>query len=465
MTTPRTNLPSPSGRTMSRISANTRPPRISKLLNLSTIHPDKPAQILLVVGGTNYMSNALIRDWEMHAGMAQYNFCAIQVGDAAGSNDGLAELLCVHVPRGARPHILQTDANVSAETIDQVRSVLSQLEIEPAASEPLIANDQRAWELLSLLPQAPASAELAHRAGSPAEAIENKPLAADLRRADNSGAIQDALKRMKEIGGKTFKLHQHQQMLHAALARLRGAQPVSRTVEAQIRATIRHAFNELQFEPHWQKVAGTQGAKRLCEVLDRIRTNEEAVDEQVQEKVELLLQILLFAMRGDAAMLQSVLNAASQLPAGVDSKIAVSKMYVAYMEHSVAIGELDAKPLVALQYARGVQRYTLLKEIYQNLLASVRVAAGYSPLLKFELCTLFDNAMIDVLLDGGKQTPSLEHESNLVANDLQAAWHEMIQRGSEGFRGFLIQWAPWQALMSRRPKQPDSERMFEPIMN
>ncbi|WP_068680594.1 MULTISPECIES: NEL-type E3 ubiquitin ligase domain-containing protein [unclassified Variovorax] len=392
--------------------------------------------------------------------MAQYNFCAIQVGDAAGSDDGLAELLCIHVPRGARPHILQSDASVSRETIDQVRSLLAKLEIEPASSEPLIANDQRAWEFLSLVPLAPVSA-----GGSPGGAIDNNPLADAPRRVDNSGAIEATLRRMKEIGGKTFKLHQEQQTLHALLARLEGMRPAPRRVEPQIRAAIRHAFNELQVEPHWQKVAGTQGAKRLCEVLDRIRTNEEGVDEQVQEKVELLLQILLFAMRGDAAMLQSVLNAASRLPAGVDSKIAVSKMYVAYMEHSVAVGELDAKPLVALQYARGVQRYTLLKAICQELLASVRVAAGYSALHKFELCTLFDNAMIDVLLDGGKQAPSFEQDSNPAADDLRTAWYEMIQRGSEGFRDFLAEWAPWQALMRRRSRPPSSKRMFEPIMN
>jgi hypothetical protein len=72
--------------------------------------------------------------------------------------------------------------------------------------------------------------------------------------------------------------------------------------------------------------------------------------------------------------------AEEQLTTGMTSVFALSKMCIAHMEHRVASGVLDDKPLVALDFAPCVQRYKLLEDAYANQLKVDPLAGfGQSP--------------------------------------------------------------------------------------
>lgn len=242
MTTPRTTpnrTPPGSPRITLQVPANTPLRRVSKVLATSMGYPAGPTLVLLTIGGPSHMSNTLIRDWQDGAIVAECNFCAIEVGEAAGSDIELPELLHAHVPQDAHLYLVQRDAKVSIEEVEQVREVLDRLEIPLASDEPLNADDVRTWVF-------PVLDEVA-----PPEHVR----APDYEVA----AVRQKLEQNRV---KSFELNREIEQLQAFIVAMRetGASPGE---ENEAPTVIMSAFNELQFSKHWQSVAGTP-AQRPC---------------------------------------------------------------------------------------------------------------------------------------------------------------------------------------------------------
>jgi hypothetical protein len=229
--------------------------------------------------------------------------------------------------------------------------------------------------------------------------------------------------------------------------------------------SIRDAFNQLQFSDHWQKAqkAGTSGARVVTQTVEQFYVD---IDGEMQSHVEGPLQSLLLAMHGDPDVLPSVLNTAAQLPARATWPIAVSKMCIAYMEHEVASGARDDDLSGALDFARCVQRYTLLEGIYARRRDSKQDRTAVPSLSEAELRLAFEMALISVLRHGGSQGMTLEGLTPETAQIVQADWQDVIENGNgQGFQQFLAQWTPWQALLSRRAARLAAEREAQQAMN
>ncbi|WP_162589202.1 hypothetical protein [Variovorax sp. RA8] len=388
------------------------------------------------------MSNTLIRDWQDGAIVAECNFCAIEVGEAAGSDIELPELLHAHVPQDAHLYLVQRDAKVSIEEVEQVREVLDRLEIPLASDEPLNADDVRTWVF-------PVLDEVA-----PPEHVR----APDYEVA----AVRQKLEQNRV---KSFELNREIEQLQAFIVAMRetGASPGE---ENEAPTVIMSAFNELQFSKHWQSVAGTPGAKAVYQLMGQIYY----LNEETQSHVEGLLHTLFLGMRDDPDTLRSVLRAAEKVTTGMTSMFALSKMCIAYMEHRVASGALDDKPLVALDFARCVQRYKLLEDAYANQLKAMRDSQQHNSLLEVDLSMAFEDALIAVLRDGGKRglpprQQGMTPGEAMAADTVQVAWQEMLKLGNEGFQNYLDQWIPWQGLVDRRRMKLAGARESQQAMN
>jgi hypothetical protein len=389
------------------------------------------------------MSNTLILDWQEDAVDAKCNFCAIEVGEAAESDTDLPELLHAYVPQDAHVYILQRDANVSGEEIEQLREVLDRLEIPLASDEPSRADDVHTWVF---------------------------PVLDEVATAGRVGWIDDRIaaeKKQREHNREAyFKLNREAQDQDEALRLAMEKAGISPGQEAGLPTFIMNAFNELQFSKYWQALADTPGAKAVYWTMREIYR----LDEGTQSHVEGLLHTLLLGMRDDPGTLGAVLSAAEKLTDPGSGVFALSKMCIAYMEHRVASGALDDKLSVALDFARCVQRYELLGEACANELKVARILKGRSSPLEVELQIAFEDASIAVLRDGGKRgLPPQEEDPTpaeaAAADIVQAAWQEMLKRGNEGFQKFLTQWKPWGALASRRAERLAAERQSQQAMN
>lgn len=389
------------------------------------------------------MSNSLIRNWQEDTIVIQCNFCAIEVGEAAASDTELPALLQAHVPQGAHLFLVQRDAKVPPEEIEELREVLDSLEIPLASDVPLNPDDVATWVFPVLDEVAPP------KYVGPTD--------------DDVAAVKHQLAQNQV---KSFELNREIEQLQAIISALQetAARPGEETAAP---TTMVAAFNELQFSKHWQAVAATPGAK----AVHRMMAETYYLNEATQSHVEGLLHTLLLGMRDDPDTLQPVLNAAQKLPTGVTSVFALSKMCVAYMEHCVASGALDRTPLVALDYARYVQRYELLEDAYANQLKTMRDSKERNSQLEVDVSIAFEEALIAVLRDGGKQGPPPPQQWDMspgeaaAADTVQAAWQEMLKRGNEGFQNFLDQWAPWQALVRGRQARLAEERRAQQAMN
>ncbi|VTU41115.1 hypothetical protein H4CHR_05850 [Variovorax sp. PBS-H4] len=402
-------------------------------------YPGAPTLAVLSIGGP---SDTLVRHWQDAAIVSEWNFCAIEVGEEAASDTELPELLRAHVPEGTHLYLAQRDAKVSIGEIEDVREVLDRLEICLASDEALNADDVRSWNLPLLDELVPSG-----HVGSDDEDIA----AVKQRLAENEAT---SLELRAEIG-----------QLHAIILAMRnaGADPGE---GEHTQPTFVNDFNELQFSKHWQSVAGTPGARAVQKTITEIYY----LDEPTQSHVEGLLHTLLPGMRDDPGALRSVLNAAEKQTTGKNCLFALSKMCIAYMEHRVASGGLDDTPLLALDYARCVQRHKLLEDAYASTLETVRASEGRTSALEIEVSLAFEDALIAVLRDGGKRGVSLHKgvmtQGQAVAADtVQAAWQDMLQRGNAGFQDFLAHWTPWQTWVSRRQARLAAERKSQHPMN
>lgn len=253
--------------------------------------------VVLIVGEPSAACDALLKFWEDEAHEDEFNFCAIEAGDAAEPNAFLTDLLCSHVPLDTCIYIVQRDSEVPGEELKRVQDLLDQLQISVATIQPLLATEYDHWVAASGELRNPAEAELEH-----------------------SG--------IGECGNASFHPNEIQQQNCAAAAVQLPSMP----------SGIVKAFNQLQFTPHWQAAASTRGAKVLCQLLGRIRL-ENAVEPQGQSALETVLT----AMTHDQAMLESVLSAAAQWPVDSNSLALILWMYLACMEQRVASGTLDAQ--------------------------------------------------------------------------------------------------------------------------
>lgn len=444
---PRTPPGSP--RITPQVPANTR--RISKVLAHSMGLPGSPTLVMLMTGGLSHMADTLIREWQESAMAKECSFCAIEVSEAAKSDSELPRLLSAHAPHGAHLYIVKRDSNVSGDEIQQLREVLDSLQIQPARSEPLNANDSSTWAFPVL-----AEVKLEERVESAdrdrslegvrakqtpedkEEVLELKARYAGLR------AAQDAVRKLLE----QKQLQSFEQHTHIQDALLKRSRDIGAGIEEKapsLSRTIVDAFNRLQFSENWQGLAGTPGAKAVSRTMQSLYAR---LDDETKSYLESFLETLFDDMR-KKQVLVSVLNAAAQVPAGAGDVIAVSRMCMAYMEHQVASGALDAKPLVALGYARCVQRFALLENIYQSELAAVQNMEKPNPPLANDLCMAFEAALIAVLRDAGERGLHLQEDlMPEVVDTIHNAWQAMKQRGNEDFKDFLAQ-PPWREFISR----------------
>ena len=293
--------PSPTRRITSSVSAATVSRRSSILLASKIDYPDRPTVVVLTVGGRSDMREALLKYWEDEAHEEEFNFCAIEAGDAAEPDRFLTELLYKYVPLDTPIYILQRDAKVPSEEVKRVQDLLNRLEISVATNAPLLANEYGAPIALPVEREEPEDAELEHA---------------------------DTL-----LGNQTV-MSDHRHPPFEADVDFLGQRP-------SMPSSVVSAFNVLQFTSHWQASTSSHGAKVLCELLDRI-----SIEKAVQRHVQSPLESMFIAMAGDRAMLEAVLSVVAHLPANSDSLVAVSRMYLGYMEQRVASGNLDNEPLV-----------------------------------------------------------------------------------------------------------------------
>lgn len=440
---PRTPPGSP--RITPQVPANARSRRISTLRAYSIGFPGNPTLVMLTTGGPSQRVDSLIRDWQDSAIAKKCNFCAIEVGEAAKSDTNLPELLSARELQGAHLYIVKRDANVSEDEIQQVQDVLASLEIPVAWNEPLNADDGNTWVFPDLDEvKVQARVESTDQDLSPEGMLAKLPEEVLMAEYARLRAELDAnTKALKHGQLRSFELDKHQGMLAREAL---GIGPGIEEGAPSLSKTIVDAFNQLQFSKDWQKLAGTPGAKVVCRTIESLYAR---LDDEAKSHFERFLESLFVAMRKDPVLLQSVLNAAAQVPASVGDVITVSRMCFVYMKHEVASGSLDERPEVALAYASSVQRFPLLEEIYQSKLAAVRKLIKPNPPLEVGLCIAFEAALTAVLRDAGKQgLPLQEDLMPGVADTIKDAWQEMEQRGNEGFKDFLAQ-PPWKEFISR----------------
>lgn len=398
------------------------------------------------------MSDALINDWEGEARKSQVNFIAIEVGDAAESDPDLAVLLSTNVPPGASVYIVLCDDRVPDEEIEQLRTVLDQQEIPLAWAAPLNPDDASDWGLPSVLrSEAPVAEAFEHPASS-AGAHDFHPH--DVADRCNAQYLHEiALDMESQNRMLTFRTSENSTLI-AATQELREATGA----KLSLRPAIINAFNELQVTTSWQHEKDNPGAQVLRDLLIDIR-----LEKNIQEDAEGLLSDLFHALRDDADVLPAVLNAAAQLPRDLESMVTVSMIYIACMEQRVALGKLDDGPgmVVALDFAHRVQRYHLMEQIAEGVLEATQNAEAYHSRLNDALCSAFDKALMDILLNGGTREQPPRAGEGLAAETVQNAWREMQQRGNAHFPQFLDQWEPWQGLVRRRQERLKEERQAQ----
>lgn len=440
MTTPRTNQTPPRSPHITRqVTANVPPRRISQVLALSTGYPRGPTLAVLTIGGPSHMSASLIEMWQGDALNVKCNFCAIEVGEAPDT--GLPELLQAHVPQGAHLYLVQRDAKVSVDEIEEVREVLDRLEIPLASDEVLNADDRQGWEFPVL------DEVLRPKSGEPVD-------------DDDDAAVKQ---QVAQDHAKCFEMYKEIDQLRARLAM---CEPSSIGAGQQKPTAITQAFNELQFSKHWQAAAGSAGAKVVCEMV----RESDSQDEATQRRIEGPLHTLLLGMRDDPDTLRAVLEAAEKLTGFRKSVLPLARMCMVYMEHQVASGALDDQPLAALDFARSVQRYSLLEHAYLSKLKALQDLQDRNSKGEVLLSMAFAEALIDVLRDGGQRGLSLQRndmkpEEAAAAAAVATAWQDMLKQGNEGFLDFLALWTPWQALITRRQAQLAAESKPQHAMN
>jgi hypothetical protein len=427
---------------------------------------------MLTLGKVDYLSHQLVNNWQELTEDARCNFCAIEVGDAPESDRGLVDLLHTHVPQGAAVYIVQRDSNVSSKEVKQVQQVLDDLDI-PLASDgtsPLVADDQSAWTFQPRILDT--SSNPAFNAQRPPSFEQAAPSAEAALGPDASSIWEEleVVRRMRhELRIADFNSCLELNKIGVFIDSL-GAQLTQDQIGEGFDLTdsgpampqiLIHFFNELQFTTHWQASASTPEAKVLRHLLAMVYR----MDEDTQSHVAFPLLILLCHMRHDPALCRSVLGAASELSINQDGVMAISKLCMACMEQRVASGAVDDEPLVALDFARCVQRSRLLGEIYLRERGAMHDSAELHPRLRAEICCAFDQALMSVALHGGQEEVSFSEAADPIAvTTVQSAWREMKQLGNETFNDFLRDWAPWQALMARRQTEQAKKRKLQSSM-
>lgn len=400
------------------------------------------------------MSGSLLDDWEREAKIAQVNFCAIEVGEAAESDSELPTLLRTNVPSGASVYIMLSEECVPDDEVEQLRAVLHQQEIPLAWAAPLNPENASDWALPPVLWSGPPADEaFEHPAPSAGARAFHSHDVAD--RINDRYLYEKALELELKNRMLTFEQSENSALI-AATIKLRE----SRGVKLSLRPAIIDAFNKLQVTTAWQARRDTKGAQVLRDLLIDIR-----LEEHIQGDVEGPLQDLFLALANDADVLHAVLNAAAQLPRDLESTAAVSTIYIAYMELRVALGKLDDKPKVARDFACRVQRYHLMEEIAQHLLKEMQDSLTDDGREEEQFVNALDKALMAILLNGGEPDLPPMAGKGPMADAITKAWREMKQRGNEQFGQFLDQWAPWQGLVRRRQERLKAERESRVVNN
>ncbi|GAA4355475.1 hypothetical protein GCM10023165_47630 [Variovorax defluvii] len=459
MTTPRANGSSPprSPPITPRESNNAPARRFSKLLPSSEkIDKGRPTVVVVTAGGSNHMCTELLANWKDQAHGLAWNFCAIEAGDKNDLDEqpaSLADLLTENVPKGANVYIVLPDRKVSDDEVETVRQILDRLEIRLASNQPLIANEEEAWTLSPFRSDEPDLQPDSTQPATPSSCNSSRPLETDLAIAlQRHAALEEEIAQYRK---DAFELNQKMEAALQLLATLQGApEPADPT---PLGKRLTHAFNELQFTPHWQAAVNTAGAQALCKLIERVISE----GEPTRKEVEFPLSIVLLAMREDPAILSPMLAFASKLPDHrLRSTSQAKQLYVAYMECRIRSGALDDGPLLAdaLTYAHCVHRYRLLAG--EAAQAWESESPHFNLLQQSELLAVFDKALMHTLLNGGQQgLPLAEDVTPEVAAVAKTAWRQAMQYATEAsFRDFLDTWEPWQGLVNRRQTRPEAKR-------
>jgi len=414
--------------------------------------------VALTVGGSSYDSNNLLARWQEAAQGAEYGFCAIETGDDPRNDEGLKQLLRANVPQGASVFIVQRDANVPEEDIQQVRDLLAVLDI------PLESVAVDATDLSDARSRSPFERQLSDADLFAGIANADPTISGVERRhwTDLCFQREQEIKTLKdqiEANEKTIRDDQEEEAeddrkINELMQWFAGKGELVKLLYAPVLESISFEFTQLMETEHWKSAAGTEDVRAMDLLLQRLATGR-----AFQNEIEFPLRSVLHAMRDDPVLFQSVAKAAAELPIDADSADATGSLYIVYLEHQIGSGKFDDDLKTAARLARCVQRFKLLKENLQEFRNAAKQSPAYDEGGLADLYGACQKALIGVLRSE-EELPLGEDVPASAADVVRAVWKDVKERGEKELPDFLKEWECWQTLVQRR--QEAKRRKLEP---